>query len=171
MQLLLPQQFASFDENVLGEANLQPCHFTFASFALRFRVRRVHEKTEDDCSKCTILQSSTAQHLTSSDVVVTQLNPLFTCVHIPNWSENDKYWKMRNPWKTVQNTVKRHRENPWSNCACQFVFRKYVYIYIYTRALKVALIKFINLDPLSDANWRVLSNTCQWWQKKHIIII
>ena len=34
----------------------------------------------------------------------------------------------------------------------------HIYIYIYTRALKVPLIKFMNVDPPSDANWRVLSN-------------
>ena len=30
-------------------------------------------------------------------------------------------------------------------------------MYICTRALKVPLIKFIKLDPLSDANWWVLT--------------
>ena len=42
-----------------------------------------------------------------------------------------------------------------------------VYIYTYTRALKVPLIKFMNLDPLSDANWRVLSNSGEKWHAKH----
>ena len=160
MQLLLPQQFASFDENVLGEANLQPCHFTFASFALRFRVRRVHEKTEDDCSKCTILQSSTAQHLTSSDVVVTQLtrySHVFTSPIGRRMTNTERCGTHEKRFKTQsKGTVKIHEATVLAS-----LFFVNMYIYIYTRALKVALIKFINLDPLSDANWRVLSNTCQ----------
>ena len=161
MQLLLPQQFASFDENVLGEANLQPCHFTFASFALRLRVRRVHEKTEDDCSKCTILQSSTAQHLTSSDVVVTQLtrySHVFTSPIGRRMTNTERCGTHEKRFKTQsKGTVKIHE----ATVLASLFFFVHMYIYIYTRALKVALIKFINLDPLSDANWRVLSNTCQ----------
>ena len=131
MQLLLPQQFASFDENVLGEANLQPCHFTFASFALRLRVRRVHEKTEDDCSKCTILQSSTAQHLTSSHVVVTQLtrySHVFTSPLGRRMTNTERCGTHEKRFKTQsEGTVKIHEATVFASL---FFLRKYVHIYI-----------------------------------------